>query len=81
MACSAVSHVLTRRRHLDWNVEEGRGHGAYSRIRRRPSNEQNSPRGDTDADKRVDRIGEAAEQYRHDLSVEWLGAPLPRWSR
>lgn len=27
------------------------------------------------------RIGEAAEQYRHDLSVEWLGAPLPRWSR
>jgi len=27
------------------------------------------------------RIGDAAEQYRHDLSVEWLGAPLPRWSR
>ena len=27
------------------------------------------------------RIGDAAEQYRHDLAVEWLGQPLPRWSR
>jgi len=27
------------------------------------------------------RIGDAAEQYRHDLAVEWLGGPLPRWSR
>ncbi|MFM8633658.1 MAG: hypothetical protein ACKOEX_02425 [Planctomycetia bacterium] len=27
------------------------------------------------------RIGEAAEQYRHDLAIEWIGAPLPRWSR
>jgi hypothetical protein len=27
------------------------------------------------------RIGDAAEQYRNDLSVEWLGKPLPRWSR
>ena len=27
------------------------------------------------------RIGDAAEQYRHDLAVEWLGTPLPRWSR
>ena len=27
------------------------------------------------------RIGEAAEQYRHDLAMEWLGKPLPRWSR
>ena len=27
------------------------------------------------------RIGDAAEQYRHDLAVEWLGAALPRWSR
>lgn len=27
------------------------------------------------------RIGEAAEQYRHDLAIEWLGQPLPRWSR
>lgn len=27
------------------------------------------------------RIGAAAEQYRHDLAVEWTGGPLPRWSR
>ena len=27
------------------------------------------------------RIGDAAEQYRHDLAIEWLGVPLPRWSR
>jgi hypothetical protein len=27
------------------------------------------------------RIGDAAEQYRHTLAVEWTGAPLPRWSR
>jgi len=27
------------------------------------------------------RIGDAAEQYRHDLAVEWTGQPLPRWSR
>ncbi|MFM9024069.1 MAG: hypothetical protein ACKON7_01785 [Planctomycetaceae bacterium] len=27
------------------------------------------------------KIGDAAEQYRHTLAVEWLGAPLPRWSR
>lgn len=27
------------------------------------------------------KIGEAAEQYRNDLAVEWLGRPLPRWSR
>ena len=27
------------------------------------------------------RIGEAAEHYRHTLAVEWLGRPLPRWSR
>jgi len=27
------------------------------------------------------RIGDAAEQYRHDLAVEWTGGPLPRWSR
>ena len=26
-------------------------------------------------------LGTAAEQYRHDLAVEWLGAPLPRWTR
>jgi hypothetical protein len=27
------------------------------------------------------KIGDAAEQYRHDLAVEWLGQPLPRWAR
>jgi len=27
------------------------------------------------------KIGDAAEQYRHTLALEWLGAPLPRWSR
>ncbi|MFM9059782.1 MAG: hypothetical protein ACKOSQ_11780 [Planctomycetaceae bacterium] len=27
------------------------------------------------------RIGDAAEQYRHTLALEWLGEPLPRWSR
>ena len=26
-------------------------------------------------------IGDAAEQYRHTLAVEWTGSPLPRWSR
>jgi len=27
------------------------------------------------------KIGDAAEQYRHTLAVEWTGRPLPRWSR
>lgn len=27
------------------------------------------------------KIGEAAEHYRQVLAEEWLGAPLPRWSR
>ncbi len=27
------------------------------------------------------KIGDAAEQYRQTLSVEWTGSPLPRWSR
>jgi len=27
------------------------------------------------------KIGDAAEQYRHTLAVEWTGGPLPRWSR
>jgi len=27
------------------------------------------------------QIGDAAEQYRHDLAIEWTGKPLPRWSR
>lgn len=26
------------------------------------------------------RIGDAAEQYRHDLAIEWTGRPLPRWA-
>ncbi len=36
---------------------------------------------DAPTDALARRIGEAAEQYRHDLAVEWLGKPLPRWSR
>lgn len=36
---------------------------------------------DAPTDRLARRIGDAAEQYRHDLAVEWLGAPLPRWSR
>jgi hypothetical protein len=27
------------------------------------------------------KIGDASEHYRHTLAVEWLGKPLPRWSR
>ncbi|MCE2726605.1 MAG: hypothetical protein LW698_07465 [Planctomycetaceae bacterium] len=27
------------------------------------------------------KIGDASEHYRHTLAVEWLGRPLPRWSR
>jgi hypothetical protein len=27
------------------------------------------------------KIGDAAEQYRHTLAIEWTGSPLPRWSR
>ena len=27
------------------------------------------------------KIGDAAEQYRQDLAIEWTGSPLPRWSR
>jgi hypothetical protein len=26
------------------------------------------------------KIGDAAEQYRHDLALEWIGRPLPRWA-
>jgi hypothetical protein len=33
------------------------------------------------SDQLARRIGDAAEQYRHDLAVEWTGQPLPRWSR
>ena len=27
------------------------------------------------------KIGDAAEQHRHDLAIEWIGQPLPRWSQ
>ncbi|MCK4684307.1 MAG: hypothetical protein KAT44_05065 [Pirellulales bacterium] len=27
------------------------------------------------------KMGDAAEQYRHDLAIEWIGQPLPRWSQ
>jgi hypothetical protein len=27
------------------------------------------------------KIGDASEHYRHTLAIEWLGKPLPRWSR
>ena len=27
------------------------------------------------------RISQAAEQYRHDLAIEWLGQPLPNWGQ
>ncbi|MFO0422346.1 MAG: hypothetical protein ACK52C_01655, partial [Planctomycetia bacterium] len=36
---------------------------------------------DAPTDSLARRIGDAAEQYRHDLAIEWLGSPLPRWSR
>ena len=36
---------------------------------------------DAPTDAQARRIGDAAEQYRHDLAIEWLGKPLPRWSR
>ncbi len=26
------------------------------------------------------KIGDAAEQYRNDLAIEWTGRPLPRWA-
>jgi hypothetical protein len=29
----------------------------------------------------AEEIGKAAEQYRHDLAIEWLGSPMPNWSR
>src|SRR6185369_2109118 len=27
------------------------------------------------------QIGKAAEKYRHDLAIEWLGRPMPNWSQ
>lgn len=32
-------------------------------------------------DEAAQQIAELAEQYRHDLAVEWLGEPLRNWSR
>ncbi|MBS0208489.1 MAG: hypothetical protein JSS27_05995 [Planctomycetes bacterium] len=29
----------------------------------------------------AEEIGHAAEQYRHELAVEWLGAPMPQWAQ
>jgi hypothetical protein len=28
----------------------------------------------------AEQVGKAAEKYRHDLAIEWLGKPLPRWA-
>jgi hypothetical protein len=36
---------------------------------------------DAPSDALARKIGDAAEQYRHTLAVEWLGAAMPRWSR
>ncbi len=27
------------------------------------------------------RISQAAEQYRHDLAIEWLGQAMPNWAQ
>ena len=29
----------------------------------------------------ADRIAKAAEKYRHDLAIEWIGQPMPNWTR
>ncbi|HEY2761584.1 MAG TPA: hypothetical protein VGI75_12595 [Pirellulales bacterium] len=29
----------------------------------------------------ADKIGKAAEQYRHDLAISWTGQTMPNWSR
>jgi len=29
----------------------------------------------------ADQLGRAAEKYRHDLAIEWLGKPMPNWSQ
>ncbi len=36
---------------------------------------------DAPTEKLARAIGDASEHYRHTLAVEWLGRPLPRWSR
>jgi hypothetical protein len=29
----------------------------------------------------AEEIGQAAERYRHDLAITWLGSAMPNWSR
>jgi hypothetical protein len=29
----------------------------------------------------ADRIAKAAEKFRHDLAIEWIGQPMPNWTR
>src|SRR5262245_33707203 len=29
----------------------------------------------------AEKIGKAAEQYRRELAIEWLGSPMPNWFR
>ena len=29
----------------------------------------------------ADKIGKQAEKYRRELAIEWLGAPMPNWSK
>jgi hypothetical protein len=29
----------------------------------------------------ADKIGKAAEKYRRELAIEWLGSPMPNWSK
>jgi hypothetical protein len=29
----------------------------------------------------AEEIGKMAEQYRHDLAISWIGAPMPNWTR
>jgi hypothetical protein len=29
----------------------------------------------------ADKIGKAAEKFRHELAIEWLGEPMPNWSK
>ncbi|HTQ40646.1 MAG TPA: hypothetical protein VMJ32_16610 [Pirellulales bacterium] len=29
----------------------------------------------------AEEIGQAAERYRHDLAITWIGSPMPNWSR
>jgi hypothetical protein len=29
----------------------------------------------------AEEIGQAAERYRHDLAITWIGSPMPNWTR